>query len=284
MSLFPKSWCDKLRILRPKNPNLEPTNTLNTFYKTSVSANDLKDEEEDRNNVKARETAADLETLNIKPKYIVCNKNNIKIEWNNVLLWTDKEGFKMPETHLKEQKERHPKQFVIHYDACARSKATFEVLKERGLSVHFLIDGDGTIFQLCDVSNICWHAKGVNTTSVGVEICNPVFLKHNNVQEKLWGMKRQVINSCIVHGKEVGPILDFYPIQIQACKVLLKALNEGLNIKLQCPLGSDQTILKTIIPEPDKYEGVLGHFNINLQKQDPSTFPIEQLINWNVWF
>ena len=92
-------------------------------------------------------------------------------------------------------------------------------------------------------------------------------------------MKRQVINSCIVHGKEIGPILDFYPIQIQACKALLRALNEGLNIKLQCPLGSDQTILKNIIPEPDKYEGVLGHFNINLQKQDPSTFPIEQLIN-----
>lgn len=158
MSLFPKSWCDKFKMLKPKTisifPNLEPDNTLSTFYKTSVSIGDNLTDDEDKNNVKVRTATADFETLNIEPKYIVCNKNKIRIEWNKVLLWTDKEGLKMPETHFKKQKERHPKQFVIHYDACARSKTTFEVLKERGLSVHFLIDGNGTIFQLCDTRAI----------------------------------------------------------------------------------------------------------------------------------
>ena len=40
------------------------------------------------------------------------------------------------------------KQFVIHHDGCASADMCFNVLQnERGLSCHFLIDNDGTIFQ-----------------------------------------------------------------------------------------------------------------------------------------
>src|SRR5262245_43453849 len=39
-------------------------------------------------------------------------------------------------------------QFVIHYDVCGTSRACFRVLHDtRGLSVHFLLDVDGTIYQ-----------------------------------------------------------------------------------------------------------------------------------------
>lgn len=64
-------------------------------------------------------------------------------------------------------------QFVIHFDACGTSRRCFEVLHDqRGLSVHFLLDVDGTIYQTLDLKERAWHATTANTRSVGVEIAH----------------------------------------------------------------------------------------------------------------
>ncbi len=64
-------------------------------------------------------------------------------------------------------------QFVMHYDVCGTSKRCFEVLHDlRGLSVHFMLDVDGTIYQTLDVKERAWHAGEANDRSVGVEIAN----------------------------------------------------------------------------------------------------------------
>ena len=63
--------------------------------------------------------------------------------------------------------------FVIHYDACGTSRRCFEVLQDvRGLSVHFMLDLDGTIYQTLDVKERAWHAGSANDRSVGIEIAN----------------------------------------------------------------------------------------------------------------
>jgi N-acetyl-anhydromuramyl-L-alanine amidase AmpD len=63
--------------------------------------------------------------------------------------------------------------FVLHYDAAGTSQRCFEVLQERrGLSVHFLLDVDGTIYQTLDLAEQAWHAGELNARSVGVEIAN----------------------------------------------------------------------------------------------------------------
>jgi N-acetylmuramoyl-L-alanine amidase len=65
-------------------------------------------------------------------------------------------------------------QFVLHYDACGTSRRCFEVLHDiRGLSVHFMLDTDGTIYQTLDLRERAWHAAHANTRSVGVEIAHP---------------------------------------------------------------------------------------------------------------
>lgn len=64
-------------------------------------------------------------------------------------------------------------QFVIHYDACGTSRRCFEVLHdERGLSCHFLLDLDGTIYQTLDLRERAWHATIANSRSVGIEIAH----------------------------------------------------------------------------------------------------------------
>ena len=63
--------------------------------------------------------------------------------------------------------------FVYHYDACGTSRRCFRVLHDiRGLSVHFMLDVDGTIYQTLDVKERAWHAGQANDRSVGVEIAN----------------------------------------------------------------------------------------------------------------
>lgn len=68
---------------------------------------------------------------------------------------------------------QHVDQFVLHYDVCGTSRQCFRVLHDfRGLSVHFMIDIDGTIYQTLDVKEKAWHATIANNRSVGVEIAN----------------------------------------------------------------------------------------------------------------
>ncbi len=64
-------------------------------------------------------------------------------------------------------------QFVIHYDAAGTSRTCFRVLHDvRGLSVHFMLDIDGTIYQTLDAKERAWHATTSNDRSVGIEIAN----------------------------------------------------------------------------------------------------------------
>lgn len=67
----------------------------------------------------------------------------------------------------------HVDQFVLHYDVCGVSRQCFKVLHDsRGLSVHFMLDIDGTIYQTMDAKERAWHATISNDRSVGIEIAN----------------------------------------------------------------------------------------------------------------
>ena len=64
-------------------------------------------------------------------------------------------------------------QFVFHYDVSGTSRRCFETLHDkRGLSVHFMLDLDGTIYQTLDLQERAWHASDSNSRSIGVEIAN----------------------------------------------------------------------------------------------------------------
>jgi hypothetical protein len=64
-------------------------------------------------------------------------------------------------------------QFVMHYDVCGTAQTCFRVLHdERCLSVHFMLDVDGTIYQTLDLKERAWHATISNSRSVGVEIAH----------------------------------------------------------------------------------------------------------------
>mgnify|MGYP003637061568 CR=1 FL=1 len=59
-------------------------------------------------------------------------------------------------------------QFVLHYDSEGFSRRCFEVLQRRGLSAHFLLDLDGTIYQTLDLRERAYHAGASNSRSIGI--------------------------------------------------------------------------------------------------------------------
>ena len=64
-------------------------------------------------------------------------------------------------------------QFVLHFDVCGTSRTCFLVLQDdRDLSVHFMLDVDGTVSQTLDLKERAWHATTSNDRSIGVEIAN----------------------------------------------------------------------------------------------------------------
>lgn len=72
-----------------------------------------------------------------------------------------------------EELSKHVDLFVMHYDVCGTSRRCFKVLQDmRGLSVHFMLDVDGTIYQTLDLKERAWHAGPANDRSIGIEIAN----------------------------------------------------------------------------------------------------------------
>ncbi|RYG67077.1 N-acetylmuramoyl-L-alanine amidase, partial [bacterium] len=64
-------------------------------------------------------------------------------------------------------------QFVLHYDVSGTSAQCFKVLHDlRGLSVQFMLDIDGTIYQTLDLKESAWHGGPANNRSIGIEIAN----------------------------------------------------------------------------------------------------------------
>lgn len=213
-------------------------------------------------------------------KKIICNGAEVEIKWPKVILWNEMGGLTCGPGTFKKRSNRNPKMFVVHWDGCLNSRQMAEVLKERGLSVHFAIDNDGTIYQLLDTKDVAWHAKGVNTQSVGVEIANAVELRHNKWYKNNGFEKRPIIPIPKLNGKQLPPVLGFYPQQIEALKALIEAVSGVHSIPLQVPLDKGGNLVMGV----DKrvagrsFSGIVGHFHVTSEKVDPVGLPFEKII------
>lgn len=162
------------------------------------------------------------------------------------------------------------RQFVVHHDGCADSRTCFHVLhNERGLSVHFLIDNDGTIFQTLDLVDCAFQAAGVNEISVGVELANRGdALRFPNDYH---GKREKV--TCRINGHQWLAYAYTKP-QIDAMIAIGKAMARIFpNLPQTFPSGGgggDQ--LWATLTDPREYTGYLGHYHVSSQKWDPGPF------------
>lgn len=178
---------------------------------------------------------------------------------------------------LGRRRERDITQLVVHYDVSFSSKSTIHILRQRGLSYHFLIDGDenATIFQLSNPTlNVAFHAGKVNNYSLGICLNNPAEPKYQNHDAHRRGRQRKVLADRI-HGSTVK-LLEFFPEQIDATNELGAVLCEVLDIRQRVPLDEEGNTLKTVV-EDLAFEGIVGHYHVSKTKIDPAPLDWDQL-------
>ncbi|MGE0400655.1 MAG: N-acetylmuramoyl-L-alanine amidase [Kofleriaceae bacterium] len=175
------------------------------------------------------------------------------------------------------------RQFVVHHDGCASSDMCFNVLhNERGLSCHFLIDNDGTIYQTLDLALAAWHAAEWNVASIGVELCN---YGDANAQPTYYSSGR--------HGKN----RDKIPIKINGHKILSYGYTEEQmtefgklvlelrrllpNIPLEYPQSSPGVQSWETLPQAASFgfAGYISHYHLTQQKWDPGPFDFKKFLS-----
>lgn len=169
-------------------------------------------------------------------------------------------------------------QFVIHYDVAGSSTRCFEVLQQRNLSVHFMIDTDGTIYQSLDVKERAWHATRANSRSVGVEIAHPgAYLPEQSAVLDEWYRQHDVkpARSEAIVGEVQGQpyrMYDFTAAQYESLIQLTATLCKALpRISCDYPREPDGRVINHVLSESQflAHHGLIGHYHIQQEKQDP---------------
>ncbi|MCC7193551.1 MAG: N-acetylmuramoyl-L-alanine amidase [Phycisphaeraceae bacterium] len=157
-------------------------------------------------------------------------------------------------------------QFVIHYDAVGNSRDCFEILQDkRGLSIHFMLDTDGTIYQTLDVKERAWHATIANDRSVGIEIAHVGAVPAGDpsvTSDMMRGM---------IQGQELAQS-PFTDAQYRALAKLTAALCVVLpRIKCDYPRDANGQLVRHKLDDETlrNYHGLLGHYHIQTNKVDP---------------
>jgi len=254
-------WYDFLSSLRCRDPN------------TTFRRDELIKEDQNVNESPSRFTTQ---------KNIIVNGESHFINWEKIVTFKDDQGWELPEyCYRKSSTARTPTMFMAHWDVCLSSHSCYKVLLKRKLSVHFLIDNDGTIYQTMDTNHVAYHAgsRKVNNASIGVEISNAYYPKYQiNYIKKGFG-PRPVLEGSRVHGRTLEPHLGFYPEQLKAFKALAKSLNGIYDIPLVAPMENNK-LVETIYNDAKsaKFKGVVSHYHITKRKIDCAGLKLDEVL------
>lgn len=191
-------------------------------------------------------------------------------------------------------------QFVLHFDVCGVSRTCFKVLRDRALSVHFLLDLDGTIYQTLDLREQAYHATKANVRSIGIEMANLGAYppKDHPVLDEWY--KRDVAGPYVVIPERLGdggvrtpgfvarparPELvqgviqgdelvqyDFTPEQYESLVKLTIALcREFPRIAADAPRDAAGAVRTDALADEEfaAFHGILGHYHVQKNKNDP---------------
>lgn len=196
--------------------------------------------------------------------------------------------------------QRTVEQFVIHYDGSGTSRQCFKVLHDaRCLSVHFMLDLDGTIYQTLDLKERAWHATSANSRSIGIEIAN-IGAHATKAPLDRWYKRDtngapfiQIPDSHLPSGirtgnfvarpkrpEPVGGVIqrqdllqyDFTPEQYAALAKLTAALCKIFpNLPCDYPRDASGKLVRSKLPDAElkTYRGLLGHYHVQTDKTDP---------------
>lgn len=138
-------------------------------------------------------------------------------------------------------------------------------MKNASLSVHFVVDQFGIVWQMCDAAALCAHAAGVNEASVGIEIIS----RGDDKKVPTRGVERVELKERI-RGRTVT-YAGFTLEQEIAVVALVAALCGHYRIPMAVPTweNGDVRLEQLSAKELGAMRGVIGHLHAHKGKNDP---------------
>ena len=175
------------------------------------------------------------------------------------------------------------KQFALHHSGLYRSRDTYDTLQGRGLSVHFILDDDGTLYQTLDVCERAFHIGGNNSISVGIEIDSraaagrfPDAYDEAHQRAHRVGPRRVKIDT--IHGQRMKGF-EYADAQYATLVKLTRSLLEIFPlIKPDFPRNATGDIVKTTLANPKGHQGIICHYHVTDTKIDPISFDYDRFL------
>ena len=220
---------------------------------------------------------------NADTDHIICNGEEVKLDWDKTISLFHADHKRLPGNCYDFRLDvRQPTMIVTHWDAALSADSCYRILKKRGISSHFVIDNDGTIYQMVDTKHVCWHAgiRSVNKASIGIDFSNAYYTKYQDWYTRRGFGERPILEGVKTHGRSMDPFLGYYPVQLEAYKALLKGLNEHYGIKLECPLDENGELLTTVddTAAAGDFEGVVCHYHLTRRKIDTAGLELDKIL------
>jgi N-acetylmuramoyl-L-alanine amidase len=185
-----------------------------------------------------------------------------------------------PGVHTLEDLKQKVHQLVLHHDGCVNSRSCFYSMHDTprpdggcGLSAHFMIDADGTIYQTLDLLERAYHAEQNNGISIGVEMCNRADASRNELARLPPDYRTRPVRDVVINGHTMKAF-DFRPEQYRAIIALARAIVRTFpNIHAVIPQRNGVPELDTLA-DPLEFQGIVGHLHVDRarQKWDPGAF------------
>ena len=184
----------------------------------------------------------------------------------NVHTFKDPMGVDLHSAGNFTKKGREISSIVVHWGGL-NPQHLGRVFSNRKASSHIAIGrsedtGEVGIYQYIDLAHITWHAKGANTNSIGIDICQQPEIKHLGYYVGR-GYNVETIDNPAHPVYGPAKIISLDPEIRQATSELIAALRDAFNIPRYTPSTEDGVVSREAI----EGGGVFSHFHVDAAGQ-----------------
>jgi len=168
---------------------------------------------------------------------------------------------------------------VLHDTHTRTAREAIVELEGGGGSTHFIIDWDGSVYQVLD---LVWEANhsqlaSIDVRSVAIDLVNPVELGNKPGlpdQAEDAGLHRPLSDFVRIQSEEVQQ-WGYTDAQMASLETLVRALGKVLpRVPMRVPVAAP--IPRALLDAPEDARGVIGHLHVSRRAQDPGAgFPWE---------
>lgn len=177
-------------------------------------------------------------------------------------------------------------QFFFHHTGNLTAKSTFETLHmERKLSVTFILDDNGTIYQTLDVKEKSWHGGTNNPMSIGIEMCSRASAsKYPDDYDEYHQKKYHVLPRKKRMDKVQGMMVWGYEYNDAQYAALIKLISKIVEIfpklaKADFPRTASGLVVKSLLSKPLDHVGFICHYHTCKEKWDPVCLDHQRILN-----